>query len=466
MSNMNTALSQVQHLPIALTNMSEDVDQEEEEEEVALGEDDEDVALGDEDEDIALGDEDEDGNDEADDAPGNGNGYSGQTSTTGPSQPLTGTHLSLDESMRASLANAWSMNTKKAYKTGWKYWCQFVAEFLQENSDPYELTEETPANIAKCVHYYCSPKNMKFAKNDGTLVSCKGRKYATAVKIRAAISHNFGTKYDNFGSNFEVRDEEARGNPTKSNVVRFFFAGLGKEKAKVGEQPLSVRSISYWDMKKVYQNFVQSNGAEVESMFYCMATFAFWGLFRVNELVDLKINYITACDDDRLTIVLPFRKTDQDGVGHTVVFHRRVANPEICPVAAFYRYYYLLRKAGHVSNNLFTGYAGNSILPNQQITTPSFMALMRSILKQSSVPHWNRYGSHSFRRGGVQFLNGAFDFGVKEICDYGGWIFSQDTNVITRYLVGVFDQPTWSSHDTTAPKRLQSSGLKKYITRV
>ncbi|ORY39000.1 hypothetical protein BCR33DRAFT_662499, partial [Rhizoclosmatium globosum] len=52
---------------------------------------------------------------------------------------------------------------------------------------------------------------------------------------------------------------------------------------------------------------------------------------------------------------------------------------------------------------------------------------------------WYKYGTHSFRRGGFQYLYIERRWNLVSVCDWGGWSLAFDNLTIVWYLHGVFD---------------------------
>lgn len=51
------------------------------------------------------------------------------------------------------------------------------------------------------------------------------------------------------------------------------------------------------------------------------------------------------------------------------------------------------------------------------------------------------YGTHSFRRGGCQWLYSEKRWGLRKICNWGGWSLAFDNMTIVRYLFSWNDDP-------------------------
>jgi len=63
------------------------------------------------------------------------------------------------------------------------------------------------------------------------------------------------------------------------------------------------------------------------------------------------------------------------------------------------------------------------------------------------------YGTHSFRRGGCQFLASERRWPIRQLCDWGGWSMEFDSLTIVRYLMGWNDEPTRRREDFMDPEK-------------
>jgi hypothetical protein len=52
------------------------------------------------------------------------------------------------------------------------------------------------------------------------------------------------------------------------------------------------------------------------------------------------------------------------------------------------------------------------------------------------------YGTHSFRRGGCQWLASVRRWNLRRICDWGGWSTEFSSLTIVKYLISWNDDPT------------------------
>lgn len=66
----------------------------------------------------------------------------------------------------------------------------------------------------------------------------------------------------------------------------------------------------------------------------------------------------------------------------------------------------------------------------------------------------SKYGSHSFRRGGSQFLLCQYKWDIKKVASYGGWSEQRQIQNLYRYLVSKSDDPrSASEYFLPAPRR-------------
>lgn len=64
------------------------------------------------------------------------------------------------------------------------------------------------------------------------------------------------------------------------------------------------------------------------------------------------------------------------------------------------------------------------------------------------------YGTHSFRRGGCQFLSIVKRWPIREICAWGGWAPDFDNSgTIFKYLLSFHDNPYTDRMDFFNPDR-------------
>ncbi|KAJ7683605.1 hypothetical protein B0H14DRAFT_3101642 [Mycena olivaceomarginata] len=108
----------------------------------------------------------------------------------------------------------------------------------------------------------------------------------------------------------------------------------------------------------------------------------------------------------RIRLDLPFRKTHQNGVQAFAIMWKLARANESTPSG------FIFRKK--------TGRNGWSILPNDGMSTDSFMEYFRNNLLDIGIDP-RPYGTHSFRRGGCQYLAMVLRWPFRNIC-FMGWL--------------------------------------------
>ncbi|KIP01340.1 hypothetical protein PHLGIDRAFT_80704, partial [Phlebiopsis gigantea 11061_1 CR5-6] len=86
-------------------------------------------------------------------------------------------------------------------------------------------------------------------------------------------------------------------------------------------------------------------------------------------------------------------------------------------------------------------------------TSSAFLECFRNNLCDISV-HPRYYGTHSFRRGGCQWLAVVCRWSFRRICDWGGWAESFDNpGTLFKYLLSWVDNPLERREDFFNPDR-------------
>lgn len=93
-------------------------------------------------------------------------------------------------------------------------------------------------------------------------------------------------------------------------------------------------------------------------------------------------------------------------------------------------------------------------------SSDSFMVCFRNnLLDVGEDPRM--YGTHSFRRGGCQYLHLVKRWPIRDICSWGGWSDNFDsTGTIFKYLLSWTDRPTVDRADYFNPNRLGTDPCK------
>lgn len=87
-------------------------------------------------------------------------------------------------------------------------------------------------------------------------------------------------------------------------------------------------------------------------------------------------------------------------------------------------------------------------------SSSSFMTCFRRNMLEIGIDP-RTYGTHSFRRGGCQYLAMERRWPFRDICQWGGWAEDFDNpGTIFRYLLSSVDSPTLSRKDFMNPNRM------------
>ncbi|KAL0056794.1 hypothetical protein AAF712_016594, partial [Marasmius tenuissimus] len=259
------------------------------------------------------------------------------------------------------------------------------------------------------------------------------RTYTHAQKMRAAATFGFGRVCGLGTRPWERSKVTGRmlGNPSVSQQVSLYMVSLRRRKAPAGETPTSARAVDAETIGKLYDFNVKPENrtirpfapgkrrkteAEMEKwgggrfrrLLHCAYTIMFSCLLRVDEVLKIQIHDIERLLDSKgkvlLKLTLPFRKTDQFG-DIQPFFLRELPYDmrHLCPVRAYADWIdtsqltdgYLFRKIGK-GDRLDTA--------NKPMTSAQFLEGFRNNLLDIKIDP-EPYGTHSFRRGGCQWLS-------------------------------------------------------------
>ncbi|KAJ7725791.1 hypothetical protein B0H16DRAFT_1332586, partial [Mycena metata] len=209
----------------------------------------------------------------------------------------------------------------------------YIRYHLRRNSkwNAKEVTEQTPKDINMFITKKCGPVASGF----------EGRKYATAVSTRAALTLWYRTIRPN-ESVVEWRQEEEtktwRGLPTRSPEVSRFMIGLEKTKAKAGEVSQSARAISLQDMHRFHDLCLNPQASLAEQragvIRYTAYLLAWLMMLRIEEVVRLEFKSVDMIPGERT-----FSGVENTSmlVTHSWRLYANDLDPKICPVRALIR---------------------------------------------------------------------------------------------------------------------------------
>ncbi|KZP29095.1 hypothetical protein FIBSPDRAFT_908422 [Athelia psychrophila] len=299
--------------------------------------------------------------------------------------------------------------------------------------------------------------------------------------MRAAISHKFGREYGRGTQPWvenPLKPGEYTGNPSLAIPVCQYMISLRRRKVRAGEVVTSARAIDEPTMKRLYlfnstfdpheEHTSQSRKRKQEDphcwagyglrlmlmLLYCISMLC---LLRYDEALkitwaDVSFEYDTT-NTPILRLDLPFRKTHQNGGIQPFYLYPDPKRPWLCPVSLFAEWW--LVSGGQQGGYVFRRKSGNRFSADgfERMTNESFLECFRRNLCDIGIDP-RPYGTHSFRRGGCQFLAMVLRWPYRTICDWGGWAENFDNpGTIFKYLLSWTDSPGAARRDYFNPNR-------------
>ncbi|KAJ7490204.1 hypothetical protein B0H11DRAFT_1719309, partial [Mycena galericulata] len=136
-----------------------------------------------------------------------------------------------------------------------------------------------------------------------------------------------------------------------------------------------------------------------------------------------------------------------------------VHEAHLCPVRALC---YWLSTSRYTTGFLFRSLTknGHVSMVNKTISSTAFLLLFRNNLLEVKVDP-APYGTHSLRRGGVQYLLLFKRKGIRQICEWGGWSTDFTSSSVLRYIISLSDDVQLVREDFLDPNRPPQ--LKCYV---
>ncbi|PIL33099.1 hypothetical protein GSI_04548 [Ganoderma sinense ZZ0214-1] len=310
--------------------------------------------------------------------------------------------------------------------------------------------------------------------------------YDYAQKMRAAISHKFAREFKCGSHPWTENPLTGRftGNPSLSMTVSQYMISLRRRRARAGEPITSARAVDSDVMKKLWvQNVnyprepgLQSiprkaavdgeprrwAGYKVRQMLQLLYILSFLCLLRYDEA--LKVNWSDIrpeTTDEGICVVvvhLNCRKTNQTGGVAPFYLWPNDEKPWLCPVRAISTWWQLFREMNlEPKGRVFRSrvlYDALNYSATQGMSSASFLNCFRRNMVEVGIDP-RPYGTHSFRRGGCQYLAMELRWPFRDICLWGGWAEDFDNpGTIFRYLLSWVDKPTLERKDFFNPHRL------------
>ncbi|KAG2119959.1 hypothetical protein BD769DRAFT_1362095 [Suillus cothurnatus] len=123
----------------------------------------------------------------------------------------------------------------------------------------------------------------------------------------------------------------------------------------------------------------------------------------------------------------------------------------LCPVRALSDWIETTRiNTGYLFRKFASG--DRIVEANQPMTSERFLELFRNNLLDIGVDP-SPYGTHSFRRGGCQYLYIERRWLLHRICEWGGWSAEFTNMTIVKYLISHNDDPTEPQEEFFNPNR-------------
>ncbi|KAG1747416.1 hypothetical protein EDB19DRAFT_1894019 [Suillus lakei] len=275
--------------------------------------------------------------------------------------------------------------------------------------------------------------------------------------MRATISHKFGRDYQ-LGTQpwleHPAKPGIFIGNPSLSVTISQYMVSLRRRKIRAGEARLwefawstDRKEFGPISRKRKAENPSEWAGFLLREMLYLLYLLSMLCLLRYDEAlritwadVTFQVSYQSA--QFRVKLELPFRKTHQYGGIAPFYIYADPDRPWMCLLQAFAIWWLL----AHERHRELNGFIFRKKIGVDSISTSdSFLECFRNNLLDINVDP-RPYGTHSFRRGGCQFLH--------TICDWGGWAENFDNpGTIFKYLLSWNDNPAEAREHYMNPNR-------------
>ncbi|KAI6137807.1 DNA breaking-rejoining enzyme [Pisolithus tinctorius] len=313
--------------------------------------------------------------------------------------------------------------------------------------------------------------------------------YGHVQKMRAAMTYAFGRLHglgDMPWHQSEVPGNSTMlGNPSMSVQVSSYMCALQRRKVQAGEVAISARAISSEILSQLYHfNHLPDNwtirpyqpgtrrprdpnhcgqddrladwgGARARCLLQAAYTIAFICLLRFDEVLKIQVHDINFMYDATgtttgMSITLPFRKTHQTGDIKPYflwAFHQSEAH--LCAVRAISEWI--------IASNITSGYLFHKIASGDRVaeanvpmSSEQFLEMFQNNLLDLNIDP-AAYGTHSFRRGGCQYLHIERRWPLRKICEWGGWSQEFTNLTIVKYLISVNDDAMEAREDFFNP---------------
>ncbi|KAG7005366.1 hypothetical protein G7Y79_00020g048940 [Physcia stellaris] len=386
-------------------------------------------------------------------------------------------------------------STLKNYKGQWK---QFET-FVKNNLSPDYLKclkqpdERTPELIMTWIYAACDSPDMISTDTDnaekGELSDLipQDRTYSHALKMRSACSWHYGYRQKRGTDTFRhERDGSWSGNPSLSLNVSIYMKSLQRRKHRAGKIAISARAINERDLQRMWEYNRQHRpvdglqrlgtdhngdrfwaGAKQRAMLQLAYAMAFLCLLRIDEVLRIEFHHIEIVNEDPnhpcIKLMLEFRKTHQDGDIKPFYLYGNKDEPWLDVPHLLARWIVLsdLEPSGKVFRRFDA--MDRVVTTNVLSMTPqTFLGNFRNNLADIDVDS-DPFGTHSFRRGGVQYFLTQKRWDIRKLCDWGGWSMEYDNVTIVRYIINWNDKPTRMREDFLNPDGQKEQDVEGWL---
>ena len=249
--------------------------------------------------------------------------------------------------------------------------------------------------------------------------------------VAYAGTHKISTLRQRLAALARWHAEQGFADPTKTPLVRKVLRGIV---AKHPTKQKQARPLEIDQLKKVSNWLQDAQRAAREQGDYTallqltrnrsIVLLGFWRAFRSDEIVNMRVENVTAIAGKGLTCRLDRSKTDRALEGRT--FHCPALS-RLCPVDAYLEW---IAVSGRQAGPVYCGVDQWGHLSDRAMHPTSLIPLLRKMFHDAGVESAEGYSSHSLRRGFAGWAR-ASGWDIKEMMEYVGW---RDMESALRYL--------------------------------
>ncbi|KAG2124082.1 DNA breaking-rejoining enzyme [Suillus cothurnatus] len=293
--------------------------------------------------------------------------------------------------------------------------------------------------------------------------------YGHAQKMQASMTYAFG-KLCGLGNmhwhESDAGDGTMVGNPSISVEVSLFMCSLRRCKVTLKISEDFAHAITSEILFKLhYHNHLPQNwtvqayqpgrqkpagglgtsknlecwgGGRVRRLLQAAYTVAFLCMLRFDEVLKIQVHDLCV-EKNWVVLYLPFLKTHQNGdIKPFYLWVLPSDEAHICPTRALAAW---LCESKLTAGYLFRKVASGDRIAeaNSPMSSEQFLELFRNNLLDINIDP-APYGTHSFHRGGCQYLHVERHWNLR-ICEWGGWSTEFTNMTIVKYLISSNDDP-------------------------